>query len=167
MMSYWTFSDVFEEQGVVKEPFYGGFGLLAVGGIPKPVLAAFTLLHKLGEERLDVSSDVAVATRRSDGTRVVAVWNYAPPGEAGASTTITLKFKGGSAKHASIERADKEHGDVHAAYEKMGSPRYPTPAQTETLRQAARLPPAETRDLKDGVLTLTLPSHGLAVIEVK
>jgi xylan 1,4-beta-xylosidase len=167
MMSYWTFSDVFEEQGVVKEPFYGGFGLLAAGGIPKPALAAFTLLHKLGEERLDVSSDVAVATRRSDGTRVVAVWNYAPPGEAGASTTITLKFKGGSAKRASIERADKDHGDVHAAYEKMGSPRYPTPAQTETLRQAARLPPAESRDLKDGVLTLTLPSHGLAVIEVK
>jgi beta-xylosidase len=26
IMSYWTFSDVFEEQGVVKEPFYGGFG---------------------------------------------------------------------------------------------------------------------------------------------
>ncbi len=29
MMSYWTFSDVFEEQGVVKKPFYGGFGLVA------------------------------------------------------------------------------------------------------------------------------------------
>src|ERR1019366_6047313 len=27
--SYWTFSDVFEEQGVAKEPFYGGFGLIA------------------------------------------------------------------------------------------------------------------------------------------
>src|SRR5581483_556512 len=26
-MSYWTFSDVFEEQGVVKTPFYGGYGL--------------------------------------------------------------------------------------------------------------------------------------------
>src|ERR1017187_5963078 len=32
-MSYWTFSDVFEEQGVVKQPFYGGFGLIAAGGI--------------------------------------------------------------------------------------------------------------------------------------
>src|ERR1019366_7896518 len=35
-MSYWTFSDVFEEQGVVKQPFYGGFGLIAARGIPKP-----------------------------------------------------------------------------------------------------------------------------------
>ena len=30
MMSYWTFSDVFEEQGVVKMPFYGGYGVIAV-----------------------------------------------------------------------------------------------------------------------------------------
>src|ERR1700678_2276693 len=35
-MSYWTLSDVFEEQGTVRRPFYGGFGLIAAGGIPKP-----------------------------------------------------------------------------------------------------------------------------------
>ena len=52
VMSYWTFSDVFEEQGVVKQPFYGGFGLLAEDGIPKPSFAAFKLLHSLGDERL-------------------------------------------------------------------------------------------------------------------
>src|SRR2546430_5341011 len=46
-----TFSDVFEEGGVVKTPFYGGFGLLAAGGIPKPAFNAFALLHELGEER--------------------------------------------------------------------------------------------------------------------
>ena len=33
-MSYWSFSDVFEEQGVVKKPFYGGYGLIAAGGFP-------------------------------------------------------------------------------------------------------------------------------------
>ncbi len=49
MMSYWTFSDVFEEQGVVKRPFYGGFGLLAEDGLPKPAFNAFKLLHRLGE----------------------------------------------------------------------------------------------------------------------
>ena len=52
MMSYWTFSDVFEEQGVVKTPFYGGYGLLAERGIPKPSFDAFELLHKLGDVRL-------------------------------------------------------------------------------------------------------------------
>ena len=33
MMSWWTFDDVFEEQGVVHKPFHGGFGLIAAGGI--------------------------------------------------------------------------------------------------------------------------------------
>lgn len=172
MMSYWTFSDVFEEQGVVKEPFYGGFGLMAERSIPKPAFAAFALLHKLGDERIAVDSQSTLATRRKDGTRVIAVWNYASPGEggsheAGPSKTVTLKFKGHSAKHALISRVDDDHGDVRSTYEKMGSPRYPTEAQIETLRSAARLPAPENRDVHNGELTLTLPSHGLAVIEVK
>src|SRR3984957_8281997 len=44
MMSYWAFSDVFEEQGVVKQPFYGGYGLIAENGLPKPAFNAFKLL---------------------------------------------------------------------------------------------------------------------------
>src|SRR6185437_3298075 len=41
MLSYWSFSDVFEEQGVVKKPFYGGYGLIAEDGLPKPSFSAF------------------------------------------------------------------------------------------------------------------------------
>src|SRR4029077_2250818 len=52
ILSYWTFSDVFEEQGVVKQPFYGGYGLIAAGGLPKPAYNAFKLLHRLGEWRI-------------------------------------------------------------------------------------------------------------------
>ena len=44
-MSYWTFSDVFEEQGVVKQPFYGGYGLIAENDLPKPAFNAFKLLQ--------------------------------------------------------------------------------------------------------------------------
>src|SRR6202034_4203997 len=44
MMSYWTFSDVFDEQGVVKTPFYGGFGIVGEDSIPKPAYDAFMLL---------------------------------------------------------------------------------------------------------------------------
>ena len=52
ILSYWTFSDVFEEQGVVKQPFYGGYGLIAEGGLPKPSFNAFKLLHRLGDMRI-------------------------------------------------------------------------------------------------------------------
>jgi xylan 1,4-beta-xylosidase len=166
-MSYWSFSDVFEEQGVVKTPFYGGYGLIAEDGIPKPAFNAFKLLHKLGDERINLDSSSGLLTRRKDGTLVLAVWNYAPPEQAGTTRTVTLRLKGTNAKHALISRLDHDHGDFHSVYEKIGGPRYPSPKQIEELRHAADLPPPEARQIKDGQLTITLPGHGLALIELK
>ena len=167
IMSYWTFSDVFEEQGVVRTPFYGGYGLIAEDGIPKPAFDAFKVLHQLGDQRLVLDSNAAILTRRADGTLVLALWNYAPPGEAGAAQTFMLQFKNARAAHATISLVDRDHGDVRPAYEKMGSPQYPTKNQIEALRKAAQLPAPESRMLKNAELTLTLPAQGLAVIELK
>jgi xylan 1,4-beta-xylosidase len=167
IMSYWTFSDVFEEQGVVKTPFYGGYGLIAAGGIPKPAFGAFELLHKLGTKRLAVNSDSALVTTRADGTLVLALWNYAPEGQAGTTKTVTVRLKGTAAKHASISRVDAEHGDYHAAYEEMGSPDYPTQAQVKLLREAVKLGASESVAVKGGEFTVTIPGAGLAIVEVK
>jgi xylan 1,4-beta-xylosidase len=167
-MSYWTFSDVFEEQGVVKQPFYGGFGLIAAGGIPKPSFAVFQLLHQLGTERLALDSESALATRSADGSLVVAVWNLIPPETTGSVKAVNLQFKNlGGARRAHISRVDREHGDPHPAYEKMGSPVYPTMAQIQKLRESVQPGPPEVQDLKDGELHLTLPRNGLAVIAVR
>ena len=167
MMSYWTFSDVFEEQGVVKTPFYGGYGLIAAGGIPKPAYNAFKLLHKLGDQRIVLDSDSGLLTRRRDGTLVLALWNYAPPGQTGSPRNFSVNFKNARPRRATISRVDREHGDFHALYEKIGSPRYPTEAQIQDLRRAADLPDPESRNLKGDELNVTLPAHGLAVIELK
>ena len=167
MMSYWTFSDVFEEQGVVKTPFYGGFGLIAADDIPKPAFNAFKLLHQLGTERVDVDSDSALATRERDGSFAVAVWNYAPPDGKGPARTFTLRFKGFSPKQASISVVDPEHGDSQTADEKMGSPLYPTQSQIRALRMAGTLGAAVTQPVANSQLKLTLPSYGLAVIHLK
>ena len=167
MMSYWTFSDVFEEQGVVKTPFYGGFGLIAAGGIPKPAFNAFKLLHELGDQRIELNSDWALVTRGRNGSIVVAVWNYAPPEKQGGTKSVSLKFKGVQPAQALIYMADVEHGDLHPAYERMGSPVYPTAAQIGELRKAAELPAPELRALTNGELHLTLPSYGLAVITLR
>ncbi len=167
-MSYWTFSDVFEEQGVVKKPFYGGFGLIAEGGIPKPAYAAFQVLHQLGDRRIALNSDDALATRRPDGTVVLALWNLVPPDQNGSTKAVTIHFKNSGDMHrVSISRVDHDHGDPRPAYEKMGSPAYPTQAQLQELRQAAQLPSPEVESLKDGELKITLPPQGLAVIEMK
>ena len=167
-LAYWTFSDVFEEQGVTKQPFYGGFGLIAVGGLPKPSFNAFKLLHRLGNQRIPVTSDSALATRRPDGTLVIAVWNLFQPEESGNPKEVTLRLKGlDGSRRVLIHRLDAEHGSLLHAYEAMGKPRYPTQKQIQELRKAAELPPPQSRSLSGGKLTLKLPPHGLALIEIR
>jgi xylan 1,4-beta-xylosidase len=167
MLSYWAFSDVFEEQGVVKEPFYGGFGLIAADGIPKPSVNAFKLLHTLGTTRIAVDSSSALVTRREDGTVVMAVWNMFLPGETGPHKRVTIDL-GGSAgnRRATISRLDAAHGSVLGAYAAMGKPPFPTQAQIQALRSAASLPAPEKVRVDHGQLTIDLPPQGLALIEL-
>jgi xylan 1,4-beta-xylosidase len=168
MMSYWTFSDVFEEQGVVKTPFYGGFGLLAEDGIPKPAFDVFALLHELGDERLPEALGDVLATRRSDGTLVIAAWNLVEPRVDGKSKTIAIDLKGiGENAHATIRRVDNSHGDTLDAWKKMGSPKNPTKAQIEALRKASETGPPEVRAIGHHRLMLSVPPMGLAVVEIR
>ena len=166
-MSYWTFSDVFEEQGVVKQPFYGGYGLIAEDGIPKPAFHAFSLLHRLGDQRLTVSSDWVLATKRQDGTLVIAAWNMAAPGGKATDKNVEFQFQHAKISRVQVTRLDAEHGDVHKAYQAMGSPRFPTREQVEKLRTSARLAPPEMHDTKNASLTIAVPSQGLVLLEVK
>lgn len=166
-MSYWTFSDVFEEQGVVKQPFYGGYGLLAEDGIPKPAFNAFLLLHRLGGERLAASADDVLVTRRKDETLAIAAWNMADPGASGSEKQIELRFEHARISRVLVTQLDPDHGDVHKTYEAMGSPRYPTQQQIEKLRAAAKLSDPELHQLKNESVTLMIPSQGLILIETK
>ena len=168
MMSYWSVSDVFDEQGVVKQPFYGGFGLIAAGGIPKPAFYAFEILHYLGDQRLENGNPNVLVTKAADGALMVAAWNLVNPGETGSPKTMQLNFKGISpSANVSIARVDEQHGDTLALYQKMGSPRYPTQAQAQQLRHDSGLPSPEILHLSNGILTLQLPVNGLAVIRVQ
>jgi len=178
-MAYWAFSDVFEEQGVVRTPFYGGFGLMAADNIPKPTLNIFALLHKLGERRIALASESALATETANGGVVVALWNYAPPtgtgpaytmpqGPAGPAKTFTLEMKGVSGSAGvDVWRVDDDHGNVLKAFDAMGRPPGDlTPEQVAKLRVAGAMAPPEHMKLKGGKLELTVPAHGLALVMV-
>jgi xylan 1,4-beta-xylosidase len=167
VMSYWSFSDVFDEQGVPKSPFYGGFGLIAEDSIPKAAYAAFELLHQTGDERLDVDSNSALLTRKKDGTLALVVWNYSPPDVEGQARTVTIHFKNFHPHRATISRVDAQHGDPRAKYKELGSPASPTQEQIRELRKAAELPGPEIRSIEKGIVSLELPPHGLAVVELR
>ncbi len=168
IMSYWTFSDVFEEQGVIKKPFYGGFGLIAERGIPKPAYNVFALLHRLGDQRIAVDSDSVLATRRKDGGLSIAIWNYAPPGPDGPSRAFKLQLTGfPRASSATISRVDATHGNVLPAYERMGSPISPTAKQIDELKQAAKMSAPERAQVSNGMIEVQVPSHGIALLEIQ
>jgi xylan 1,4-beta-xylosidase len=168
ILSYWTFSDVFEEQGVVKQPFYGGYGLIAEDGLPKPAFNAFKLLHRLGAQRLANDSPSLIVTRRPDGHLAIAVWNLFLPEEAGTPKTVKLVFKGAAAgQTAFVSRVDSTHGSLLPAYSAMGSPTNPTQKQITELRRASELPAAKQMAVTHGQLTLVLPSQSLALVEMR
>ncbi len=178
-MAYWAFSDVFEEQGVVRTPFYGGFGLLAADSIPKPSLNIFRLLHQLGDHRLPLTSESALATTLPGGGLALALWNYAPPDGEGPAYTAPGKSAAPEKtiemtllnvpENASVEifRVDQDHGNVLKAFDAMGRPAASlTQAQIASLRLAGAMAPAEHTHLVHGKLRISMPQHGLALVKV-
>jgi xylan 1,4-beta-xylosidase len=166
MMSFWTFDDVFEETGVVQEPFHGGFGLIAAGGIKKPSYKAFALLHELGSERIANAAASVLVTRREDGTLALALWNLVDPDQKGMPRVFHLEFRGLSGnRRARIFRLDAEHGNTLATYAGMGKPRYPTQAQIAEMNGAGESPP-EVVSLSHDALDLEIPADGLAIVEL-
>jgi xylan 1,4-beta-xylosidase len=160
-MAYWTFSDVFEEQGIVKKPFYGGYGLIAEGGLPKAAFNAFRMLHRLGTERLDSNSPNVLVTKRSDGTLVIAVWNYSTMPDTGTLQAVKLGVDGwtGNPRYM-VEILDPQHGSALNTWQAMGSPAFPTRQQFEAMRKSA----SATQKLNSS--SFALPPQGLALIEV-
>jgi xylan 1,4-beta-xylosidase len=171
MMSFWTFSDVFEEGGPLQRPFVGEFGLRAKGGINKPSYYDFALLHELGEQRLANPSNNVLVTKRKDGTLVVAAWNLVDlaenNGSIGGTVTMKIEFRNLPRNaEVSIERVDDEHGNVLPKYAAMGSPVDPTESQVEQLNRETALGQPERTRLKDGRLELTLERNALTVVQV-
>jgi xylan 1,4-beta-xylosidase len=177
LLSYWTFSDVFEEQGVVRTPFYGGFGLIAERGIPKPAYNAFALLHRLGDRRLIVESASALVTKREDGTLVIAVWNYqdpdapddakgVPPSRMHPDKRFQIVIDGLKPAAVRLWRLDAAHGNVLAAFDAMGRPASPTRRQIDELRAASQLAAAEIVVPNGNRIDVAVPGQGLALLEV-
>lgn len=167
MMSFWTFSDVFEEGGPIGKPFVGMFGLRAKGGINKPSYYAYGLLHELGEQRIANQSKDLIVTKTRDGGLAIVVWNLVDPDAEGKPQNVTLAFNHISQNaHVTVQRVDQDHGNVLPLYAKMGSPIDPTPEQVEQLNRETALPAPETVVLKDGKLELKLTPNALVLIRI-
>lgn len=167
--SYWTFSDVFEESDVPKSLFHGGFGMVALHGIPKPTYHLFAFFNALGEEVLYRDAQVLV-TRRKDGTLALVAWNLVmEPGE-GFVTDLLLRLPiAGEAAFVKRQTVDEQHGNAWNTWRQLGRPRFPKPHEAATLRQAAQPQLRTARmDIKNGelMLELSLTKNEVTLLEL-
>ncbi|WP_071145534.1 GH39 family glycosyl hydrolase [Bacteroides ihuae] len=75
-MSYWVFTDIFEEAGPRFTPFHGGFGLLNYQGIKKPAFYSYALLNKLGETELANTDRSSWTCKNVEGDVQVLFWDF-------------------------------------------------------------------------------------------
>jgi xylan 1,4-beta-xylosidase len=168
MLSFWTFSDVFEEGGPTTGPFIGQFGLRAFDGINKPSYYAYGLLHQLGDQRLANPSKNIIVTRTSNGALAIAAWNLVDPDQQGATREMDLHLTGISPNTAvTIQRVDRDHGNVLPQWAAMGKPLNPTPTQAEQLNRETALPAPQQTKLNSGVLHLSLTQNALLLVQIE
>ncbi|HEY4355100.1 MAG TPA: glycosyl hydrolase family 39 [Acidobacteriaceae bacterium] len=166
-LSFWTFSDVFEEGGVARKPFDGQFGLRATGGINKASYYDFALLHRLGDQRIANATKNAIVTRLADGSLEVAVWNPVENEVSGGPQEVSLQFSG-IAKNAatSLDCVDDNHSNPVKLWQAMGSPVYPKPEQVEQINRDSALPAPERHPLANGAIHLHLERNALCLLHV-
>ena len=141
--SYWTFSDIFEEQYLSPIPFHGGFGLLNIYGIPKPAYRAFQLLHGIGDQQLPVSGqhktvDVWVFKCEND-IRILAA-NSALPRHDIKTQTARVVLEGiTEAATATVCYIDGNNANATMAWYNMGRPDSLFPRQVAELEKISGL----------------------------
>lgn len=172
--SYWTFGDVFEEQGVPFTPFHGGFGLIANGCIPKPTFWTFVFFKNLkrGEGECVFKNDNAVIMKMKDGSFRGVLWNDTKK-RAGKDMTAKVSLETIPGEYCILtKRVDEDTCNPLKLWHDIGEPANLTAAQTELLKSAAQpfvrsfRRKAETINDAENVSKRTVPS-GMLEFEVE
>jgi xylan 1,4-beta-xylosidase len=185
-ISYWTFTDVFEEGGAGVGPFHGGFGLVNEQGLHKPTFHAVAMLARLGDELLADLPHGAVTRSSATGAVSAVFYNY-PDGMGTTGLAARNRYEDtreladvGPARRVQhtvaglepgarflVETLDWEHGNVAEAWYAMGSPLNLSREQTAELREVAdRLDRRELVVGAEGVLDIDLELPAWAVTSV-
>ncbi len=171
--SFWTFSDIFEENYFPSVPFHGGFGLLNLHGIPKPTYRAFELLHNIGTEQFLVDGlheTVDCRVIRNDSTVTVLLTNHTTPGHSIETEHLEIRLSNvPEPREVHIRRIDEKHANPKRLWQEMGQPEYLTEREVEQLEEASQVVKEKQRfKYKAGALFLKtdLPPHAVAAITV-
>jgi xylan 1,4-beta-xylosidase len=184
-MSYWTYTDLFEEPGPPTAPFQGGFGLLNPQGIRKPAFFAYKYLHALQGDSLKTNDPQAMLATQ-DGNVTAVIWDFEQPDQkvsnrsfytklipAHAAPPVHLQVTHlvpNTAYQLEVHRTGYRANDAYSAYIEMGSPKELTTAQIAHLNELTRDIPETDKAVRsdsDGTFEFSIPMNSNDVVLVK
>lgn len=183
-MSYWTYSDLFEEAGPPPAAFYGGFGLVTRDGIRKPAFFAYKYLHALQGETIS-SSDPQAMLSTEGGDFSAVLWDFEQPvqkladrsfytkvvpDQAAAPVQLTVTHLVPNATYRlEVRRTGYDANDAYTAYLRMGAPKNLTEPQIARLDYMTRDRPERDQAVRvgqDGTAEIQIPMHSNDVVLV-
>jgi xylan 1,4-beta-xylosidase len=169
-MSYWTFTDIFEENGPRFTPFHGGFGLINYQDIKKPAFYSYQFLNRLGDTELKSSDTSSIACRDKQGNVQLLFWDFSIthpgdsvndqvfykrdlPAKAMAPVKVKLSHLTKGTYKLQVYKVGYRSNDAYATYFDMRSPAQLTRAQVEEIKQKNNGEPLLTT-------TINIPANG-------
>jgi len=151
-MSYWVFTDIFEEAGPRFTPFHGGFGLLNTQGINKPAFYSFKFINQLGDTELTNNDSSSWACKDSKGNIQVLLWDFTNthPGDSVNNQVYYVRDLPANAKGKvkinvsnvpdgdytlEIYKVGYRSNDSYTTYLDMGKPAQLTKQQVEQIKK--------------------------------
>ena len=183
-MSYWTFSDLFEEPGPPDAAFHGGFGMMTRDGIRKPVWFAYKYLAALEGREIPVSDPCCWAATEADRVRAV-IWDWRDPDQKVsnrsffgkpqpaqdlAPVTVLMRGIAPGRYRLSLHRTGYLANDAHTAYLRMGEPKDLDASQLRRLQELTRDQPETQREIRvddSGRLALQVRLRSHDVVQLR
>jgi xylan 1,4-beta-xylosidase len=184
-MSYWTYTDLFEEPGPPQESFHGGFGLLNREGIRKPAYFAYKYLHALGGQAL-ATGDPQALLSADVGNLTAVLWDFEQPEQklsnrsfytrlepSHPATPVELRFvhlSVGARYDLTVQRTGYRRNDPLSEYIAMGMPKDLSTSQIEQMQRATSDAPEIGKTVQaaaDGTLNFSLPMSSNDIVLVR
>lgn len=163
-MSYWTFTDIFEENGPRTTPFHGGFGLINYEGINKPAFYAYQFLNRLGKQELQNTNAASWACKDEKGNVQVLLWDFTNthPGDSVSNQVyykrelpskekgkLTVNCKGlAPGKYVmKLYKTGYRVNDPYTTYLDLGSPNQLTRQDVKLIKQKNNGEPVMTKTI--------------------
>ena len=163
-MSYWTFTDIFEEAGPRFTPFHGGFGLFNTQGINKPAFYSYKFMNQLGNKELINADSTSWVCKDTKGNVQVLLWDFSNthPGDSVNNQVyyirdLPAKPKGRVKVNLSgipkgeykleIYKVGYRVNDAYATYLSMNKPNQLTKQQVEQIKKLNDGSPVSTETI--------------------